>query len=155
MITCEEIKAIYPNCTECSHGSKIVVKENKKEYILQNPSGRKVCKVKIDGCVIPSQDRSKCDFMLIVCSTKDVYLIELKGRDLLHAVAQLRQTLEDFQSEITGKVFARIVLSKVASPKVVEVDPSVVKLRKVLNQYKGNLVYASRVYDKDNVDYQF
>ncbi len=149
IVSCEEVNKSYSDCTSCSNGSKILVEENKKRYILQNSSG--VCKVRIDGCLILAQDRAKCDFMVIICDTKDVYFIELKGRDLLRAVEQLSQTIDYFKSQITGRVFARVVLSKVANPRAIEVDAKIVKLRKLLKQYGGNLAYSSGTYEKDNL----
>ena len=89
--------------------------------------------------------------MIIICNTEDVYFIELKGKDLIRAVEQLFQTIEDFRSEITGKIFARAVVSKVSMPKSIEVDARVIKLRKILRKYGGNFDYSSRLYEKDRV----
>ena len=148
---CKEVQEQYQDCTVCSNGSKIPVEENKRKYVLSNSSSREVCRVRIDGCLIQNQDRAKCDFMIIICNTEDVYFIELKGKDLIRAVEQLFQTIEDFRSEITGKIFARAVVSKVSMPKSIEVDARVIKLRKILRKYGGNFDYSSRLYEKDRV----
>ncbi|NEQ71180.1 MAG: hypothetical protein F6K21_38005 [Symploca sp. SIO2D2] len=117
----------------------------------------------VDGCLIQSQGKAKCDYIIIVCNTQkqedssnreffdNVYFVELKGRDFLHAVDQLTQTINDFKSQVNGKLFARIVLSKVSKPEVIKVDAKVVRLKKILKQYGGNLEYKSKVYDTDNV----
>ncbi|NER21632.1 MAG: hypothetical protein F6J86_14165 [Symploca sp. SIO1B1] len=88
----------------------------------------------VDGCLIQSQGKAKCDYIIIVCNTQkqedssnrefcdNVYFVELKGRDFLHAVDQLTQTINDFKSQVNGKLFARIVLSKVSKPEVIKVD---------------------------------
>ena len=72
-------------------------------------------------------------------------------KDLICAVEQLTQTIENFNSQITGKVFARVVLSKVPSPKSIEVNPGVIKLRKLLKKYSENFAYSSRQYEKDTI----
>ncbi|MGK7897287.1 MAG: hypothetical protein AB4372_27630 [Xenococcus sp. (in: cyanobacteria)] len=151
VLNCEEIKRNYPDCVTCTSNSKVQVAENKRKYILQNPSRKEVCRVRVDGCLISSEDRRKCDFMIIVCPTKDVYLIELKGNKLLDAIEQLSQTLSYFNSQFLGKIYARIVLSKVQQPKAMETDGRVVKFKKRLKKTGGDLIYSSRVYEGDSV----
>lgn len=70
---------------------------------------------------------------------------------MLHAIDQLSQTIDYFKTQFEGKVFVRIILRKVAKPKVIEADARVVKLRKVLRRYGGDLDYSSTVYEKDAV----
>ena len=159
--TCQDFQENYRDCTNCSEGKLVVAEENKRKYILQNPYQKKVCKVRIDGCVIPSQSQRKCDYLMIVCESKlaneqesDIYFIELKGRDLISAVEQLTQTIKYFQTEkykITGKVFARAVLSKVVNPKSIEVDSRVIALRKLLKKLDGDFAYGSVQFEKDRI----
>ena len=158
---CQHFQENYRDCTNCSEGKLVVAEENKRKYILQNPSKKKICKVRIDGCVIPSQSQRKCDYLMIVCESKsaneqesDIYFIELKGRDLISAVEQLTQTIAYFQAEkykFTGKVFARVVLSKVADPKSIEVDSRVIALRKLMKKLGGNFDYGSVQFEKDRI----
>lgn len=164
--SCQEFEENYPDCTRCSCGKHIIAEENRRKYILQNPSGKRICKIRVDNCVIKSQDQRKCDYLAIVCPSEDnaetesenqngsdLYFIELKGKDLLGAIAQLTQTIEYFQSEfkITGKVFARAILSKVVVPKNIETDARVVKLRKLVKKYQGDFKYGSIQYDNDKI----
>lgn len=159
--TCQNFQENYQACTKCSEGKLVVAEENKRKYILQNPYQKKVCKVRIDGCVIPSPSQRKCDYLIIVCESKlaneqesDIYFIELKGRDLISAVEQLTQTIKYFQTEkykITGKVFARLVLSKVVNPKSIEVDSRVIALRKLMKKLGGNFDYGSVQFEKDYI----
>ncbi|MFZ4555350.1 MAG: hypothetical protein ACOYN8_03080 [Pseudanabaena sp.] len=158
---CQDFQENYRDCTNCSEGKLVVAEENKRKYILQNPSKKKICKVRIDGCVIPSQSQRKCDYLMIVCESKsvneqasDIYFIELKGRDLISAVEQLTQTIEYFKAkkyQFTGKVFARVVLSKVADPKSIEVDSRVIALRKLMKKLGGNFDYGSVQFEKDRI----
>ncbi|WP_271254159.1 hypothetical protein [Pseudanabaena sp. Chao 1811] len=153
-LNCQEFQENYRDCTECAEGKRLVVEENKRKYILQNPSKKKVCKIRIDDCVISSQTRRKCDYLMIVCELEYMYFIELKGKDLISAVEQLTETVKYFQSEcheIKGRVFARAVLSKVPMPKSIESDSRVVALRKLLKKLGGDFAYGSVQFENDNI----
>jgi hypothetical protein len=153
-LNCHEFQQNYGDCTDCSEGKRIVAEENKRKYILQNPSKKKVCKIRIDGCVISSQTKRKCDYLIIVCELEYMYFIELKGKDLISAVEQLTETVKHFQSEcneVKGKIFARVVLSKVPMPKSIEADSRVVALRKLLKKLGGDFAYSSVQFENDNI----
>ncbi|NMF57511.1 hypothetical protein [Pseudanabaena yagii] len=84
----------------------------------------------------------------------DLYFIELKGRDLISAVEQLTQTIKYFQTErykITGKVFARAVVSRVVNPKSIEVDSRVIALRKLMKKLGGDFAYGSVQFERDRI----
>ncbi|GAB4294848.1 MAG: hypothetical protein Fur0025_31680 [Oscillatoriaceae cyanobacterium] len=160
--SCQEFEDNYPKCTVCQTGKLIVVEENKRKYILNNKAQKKICKITIDGGVIDSQTQSKCDYMMVVCQGDKVskntdlgeivYLIELKGKDLIKAVDQLTLTMTYFDYENNTQVFARAVVSKVTEPKSsIDTDSRVVKLRKLLKKYGGDFAYGSVQYDKDEV----
>lgn len=164
-LNCQEFQEKYSSCTVCKQDTEIPTydpKNKKIKYILQNPSRRKVCKVEIDNCVITSQSQRKCDYLMIVCETKDssqpesvdLYFIELKGRDLMSAVEQLTETIKYFQAEkykFTGKVFARAVLSKVPMPKAIESDSKVLALRKLLKKLGGDFAYGAVRFENDRI----
>lgn len=153
-LNCQWFQENHADCTDCSDGKHIVVEENKKKYVLQNPSKQKICKIRIDGCVIYSKTQRKCDYLIIVCESEHKYFIELKGRDLISAVEQLTETIKYFQSECyqsNGKVFARVVLSKVPMPKTIELDARVVALRKLLKKSGGDFAYGSVQLEKDRI----
>ncbi|MCT7967755.1 hypothetical protein NG799_15540 [Laspinema sp. D1] len=159
--TCQEFEKHYPDCTSCSEDKRLKAGENGRKYILNNLSQRRVCKVRVDDCVITSQEECKCDYLFIVCSPEQVedenfkpseqlYFIELKGKDLIHAVEQLTQTIEHFKPPMNhGQVFGQVVLSKSPSVKSIENDAKVVRLKKLLRKYQGNFEYGSRQYEKD------
>ena len=153
-LNCQEFQENYSDCTDCSEGKYIVAEENKKKYVLQNPSKKKICKIRIDSCVISSKTQRKCDYLMIVCESENKYFIELKGRDLISAVEQLAETIKYFQAkcyESNGKVFARVVLSKVPMPKTIELDSRVVALRKLLKKLGGDFAYGSVQFEKDRI----
>lgn len=86
--------------SDCVHERKdkvisLVDKGNPKcKMFFENPNGRIVKEVRIDGCVISSAEELKCDFMLIVPdATISEHFIELKGSDVDHALKQLRATI--------------------------------------------------------------
>jgi hypothetical protein len=67
-------------------------KENGKEISIRKPARLTVCRVKIDDCLITSQDSNKCDYFFRVCETEVNILVELKGLKILRAVDQIVQT---------------------------------------------------------------
>ncbi len=160
--SCQYFQDEHSDWTECHTGKQIVAEENKIKYILKNPSKKKICKIRIDKGVIDSETKSKCDYMIVVCQGNKVsknaelgeivYLIELKGKDLIKAVEQLTQTMTYFDFESNSQVFARAVVSKVTEPKSsIDIDSRVVKLRKMLKKYCGDFAYGSVLYDQDIV----
>lgn len=161
--SCKDFQEKYPDCTDCSNGKKITVQENKRKYILNNSSGKQVCRIKIDGCVIDEQNQRKCDYLIIASKTEDLdkdnnidyrenlFFVELKGKDLIGDVEQLTQTIEYFKPQIIGKIFARIVLSRVPNPRSIETDARVKKLKDILKKYDGNLTYSSIQYENDKI----
>lgn len=161
--SCQYFQENYPECTVCSQGNKITVKENNRKYILNNLSVKQVCKIRIDGCVIDNKNQRKCDYLIIACKSEmvingnnitfeeEMYFVELKGKDLIGAIEQLIQTIEYFQTQITGKVFARVVLSRSPNPRSIETDSRVKKLKDILRKSGGNFDYSSTQYDKDRI----
>jgi hypothetical protein len=152
-LSCEEFEKNYPKCTTCSQGKLVTVEENKRKYIFRNTSSKRICKIQIDGCAISNSSSKKCDYLIVVCEPQggDLYFIELKGKDLIRAVEQLTETIQHFKSEIAGKVFARVVVSRVLIPKTLETDARVKRLRSLLKKYSGNFDYKSKQYDKDKI----
>jgi hypothetical protein len=148
---CKTLQEKHPKCVACHSEKEMVVKEKGKRYVLKNPNRKKVCRVRVDNCLIVSQSEKKCDFLILTCdpdSPKDIYLIELKGSSLIEAIEQLNKTIEYFKPYISGRVFARIVVSKAPSPELR--SPKLLKLKKLLrDQYGGGLAYGTREYSKD------
>ena len=94
------------------HQKIITSQENGRKHIAYNTDGRyEVRHYKLDGNIIKNE--RCCDYLLVNDSCKHVYYIELKGRDISHAVEQIeagehlcRDFLKDYIS------FYRIVASK-------------------------------------------
>ncbi|MCC2644975.1 MAG: hypothetical protein K0R94_753 [Burkholderiales bacterium] len=94
-------------CTTSSHSCE----ENKRRFEINSTleERKNLRKIKVDGCVYNSSHIEKrCDYIFIF---KEIFscFIELKGKDIKHAVAQLETSLQNF--EVTGKKHAFIVAS--------------------------------------------
>lgn len=88
----------YAKCSVESTNSKIVVKENKSRFEVDNPNRLSVSKVQVDGCLI-ADNLEKCDWIISISSeNKRALYIELKGCDIDKALKQLKSTLEHTQS---------------------------------------------------------
>ncbi len=98
--------------SECeAHAPKIVSQEKGRKHIANNVERACVTHYRIDGVVI--KQGNKCDYLLINEDTKDAYLIELKGRDLIGAAQQLEATEIALKTQLLSySIKYRIVASK-------------------------------------------
>lgn len=74
----------------------LVVKERKCKCIFSNPNQHLLTKIKVDGCQIT--EGIKCDY-LILDHCNNEYFVELKGKDLAHAVEQLEATIQQLSDK--------------------------------------------------------
>lgn len=79
-----------PNC--CSE-SKVAAENGKRFEIVSNED---FTKVRIDGCLIASQNTEKCDFGFIRHSNQEFYFVELKGKEIQKAYNQIIATIQNF-----------------------------------------------------------
>lgn len=83
----------YEACTTITNDPRIVVKENKSRFEVENKSRSEAKKVKVDGCLIGG-DVEKCDWIISFDSpVKRAMFIELKGCNFEKALSQLKSTL--------------------------------------------------------------
>lgn len=73
----------------------LVVKENKCKCVFSNPNQHLLTKIKVDGCQIT--DGIRCDY-LILDHCHNEYFVELKGKDLPHAVEQLEASIQQLSA---------------------------------------------------------
>ena len=125
-------------CLEFSDNRSLVKVEEKRSSILfENVSEKKVSLYNIDGCIIKSGQR--CDKMLLIDDFSECHLIELKGRDVEHAMDQISATIS------TNKVFLSefqqlngwIISTKVSTPAIRSTKMQ--KLKKLLKVTGGEL----------------
>lgn len=135
------------NCKAFSDSRPLVpIRENKRTYLARNPDRKTICHYKIDGCLI--KDGIRCDDLLLVPGDQKSLFIELKGKDLLHAVDQIDRSISLLGASLNQfQIHARIILSKTNTPDLR--NTRLIKLRKKLVQSGGNLIYRSRSFEEN------
>lgn len=80
-------------CEEVSKNSKIVFKDKKqpRKLLLINTELVENVKIRVDGCLL-NGNFEKCDY-LNIAKNIEMY-IELKGKDINHAAAQITNTIK-------------------------------------------------------------
>jgi hypothetical protein len=126
----------------CDARSEIVIEEGGKKYIGLNPQEKRFALYRVDDGLIKGM-MSKCDYLLIECSSNGFYLIELKGSDLKHAATQIISTIKWLLPKIVGekRIYARIVLTKVTS--VALKSTEYISLQKLVKEHGGDLKQKS------------
>lgn len=81
-------------CVENVDHSRVLVSEKGRAATILNPERSIVRRILIDNCLITMGPR--CDWVISVKDRLDI-LIELKGKDVSHAVDQLAATLAIWQ----------------------------------------------------------
>lgn len=118
------------------------------KYLYRNNSLDELTKYQIDGCLI-LDDSSKCDYLLMNCTKKIAYFIELKGSDLIKAIEQIDQTVDRLSKDIEDyTIEARIVLTRVNTIDLK--NSKLIRLEKKLRKYKGKLIKKSKLLTEIN-----
>ena len=123
--------------------STIVVSDSPStKYIGDNPDKKHFSLFRVDGHIISSANKLKCDYLLIRCADSHCFFIELKGSDLAHASNQILESIKQLKASLTGHVLnARIVLTKTPSPSLR--SSSYLKLKQVIEDKEGTLMQKS------------
>jgi RNase adaptor protein for sRNA GlmZ degradation len=115
MNNCKDlISALGASGMKDCFSNSTVAEENGKKFTLINPSRKKICKVKVDGCLIKAQTARKCDYMFEVSGKPNkYYLVELKGGDVVTAVDQIISTYSQVNAKIksASNTYKGIVVS--------------------------------------------
>ncbi len=134
----------YINRHDCS--KEVVLREpgENRTYKLHNKTGKEIVVYKIDGGLISNDDVLKCDNGIY---TEDnlLFLIELKGADLNHALDQINSTIDILIKRPSIKVKrlnARIVLSRVSVPRITASKEN--KLKQLLHKSYGGGDYKKQ-----------
>jgi len=91
----------------------------------------------VDNCLITSGCR--CDFLLVNSEEKRAYFIELKGRDLVHAIEQIDATINQYLMDLNGfSINARVVLTKVNTTDILSTQ--FIKLERRLKKLNGSFL---------------
>ena len=129
----------------CERNAREIVSRDKKNsqyHKAINSSGSEVSHYQIDGVVIKNGNR--CDFLLINETSKNAYLIELKGSDLTKAARQLEATANALHAELAQyQLQYRIIANKC---KTQEIQSSA--YRKYMIRWKSRLVQKTGVMEE-------
>lgn len=81
------------SCTVKNSNSKIKVEENKRKAIFLNPERENFTVTEVDGCLIP-RGQTAADYLVVKPRVASI-LVELKGRNVERACAQLFSTIDN------------------------------------------------------------
>lgn len=88
------------SCRTNSSQKIFTFEENKSKLTLENVDQVDSVKIIVDGCEI-NDNSIRCDYMLLA-KEKEFY-IELKGQDLMHAVAQIKSTIKQLSPDLRAR----------------------------------------------------
>ncbi len=111
-MTCEDLRTILKANAACFSNSSSAI-ENGKKFIINNISGKTICRIHVDNCLIVDQNIKKCDFLFNIEEDGKYYLAELKGVDVDTAIKQIESTFEYLNREIksTPQNYTGIIVS--------------------------------------------
>lgn len=98
-------------CVRNTTDSVIKFEERRSVARFHNPERRAYKRVQVDGCALTEGE--KCDNMLCSEDEHEERYVELKGSDVLHAIDQLRTTIQKL-GEYDGNRSSYVVCTKVA-----------------------------------------
>ena len=129
---------------DCSKEVSLREPGENRTYKLHNKSGKEIVVYKVDGGLINDENVLKCDNG-IYTENDWLFLIELKGADLNHALNQINNTIDILLKRPNKKVKklnARIVLSKVSIPRISASKEN--KLKQLLHKSYGGGNYKKQ-----------
>lgn len=91
----------------------IVFDENRRRIEFQNPSQKTVRKIALDDESLPEDFGLRCDGILVCPSVtpNHEHYVELKGSDIGHAVAQLRNSIQKLSRDVARQPKSCYVIS--------------------------------------------
>lgn len=87
-------------CKKETTDTCLTVEEHKRKCVFLNPERCPLTLIHVDGCQIT--EGARCDY-LVLDHLRNEYFIELKGKDLPHAVEQLEASIRQLSS-VNAKV---------------------------------------------------
>ena len=95
---------IPPECEEQARGEKVVCAERGRKITFLKPATRTVVKWRIDGCAALRRSLGRnlklCDYLVVDWRSEEHY-VELKGRNVEHALEQLGSTVKALRQAAT------------------------------------------------------
>lgn len=120
--------------------SKIVLEENCRKIIFENPCMVDYKKVHIDGVVIKEGER--CDYLLTSADECEEYFVELKGKDVIKACSQLKMTIKNV-GQYTGNRKSFIICTHVPPATTTEIQK---QKKEFFNKFSSTLTIKSREF---------
>jgi hypothetical protein len=105
---------VKDKCKEYTTVSRVQVSERCRKATFLNPDNFQYLKVRVDNCIV--ENATAADWLISKEGIGDV-IVELKGRNVEHAVKQINATAELWTGEglRTGKLAALIVATQYPS----------------------------------------
>lgn len=130
----------------------VVFSENGRDYRGRNPHRKVISRYRIDGGAICDDTKKRCDSACEIPATgparPSLYLIELKGKDLIHACEQLLDTMQHLAADLSGKtIHGRIVLSRVPAPDLRSTN--YMRCDQALRKRGGTLKQQAKILEED------
>ncbi len=139
-----EFNCAYKRCATTKNAPIISVKEQKSKFIIKNPAKKKTLQVKVDGC-LPIAG-AKCDYLFEIGALQAVYYVELKGKNIKHALEQLLGTLSERFIDKKHRGYQKYCV--VVSSRVPRMDPTIQKLKKQCRKNKkADLTIRNKQYE--------
>lgn len=102
---CEKLR-IALNASEKCFDHLLSCEEKGQKFKIQLPkkSTETFCRVKVDGCLVSDHSSSeRCDFMFWRCDKEEIYFVELKGKEVKKASAQIKSTIDFLRPKLKLK----------------------------------------------------
>lgn len=122
----------------------IISKENDRVHKAYNVNKSKVFHYKFDGDIICDSNIRKCDFLIENETKKDIYLIELKGSDLTHAISQIDSSINILKNKIVNYNIKIRIICHSRSHQINSND-----VRKFKEKYKGKYVIKNKSFEEN------
>ncbi|MBF0465712.1 MAG: hypothetical protein HQK88_12145 [Nitrospirae bacterium] len=145
----QECEVEYKCVEQSGTDPEFIASEKKSSFIIKNVSGKDICKVKIDKCVIADHNK-KPDFLIINNDDKILYIIELKGTNFRRGIQQILTLIYLYENKRFFKeanvVNSYIVVSELGA-NVPDVDAIARKdIRDKMGELNGKFRYAKGTF---------
>ena len=158
-MSCNPFKSINAEWDRDFQRAKISFKDSgaPSQYQASNPDAKHFNLFRVDGYLINTATKGKCDFLLIEfrrhqdkkhdCVPLHSYFIELKGSDLRKANAQILQSIKDLHPAVGSSMpHARIVSNRINTLELN--SPEERQLKTYLKRLKGAHLYIKNSVEK-------
>ena len=148
-MSCTDLRETLNGNAECFSNASSA-SENGKKFILKNVSGKSICRVRVDDCLITDQKSKKCDFLFNIKENSRYFLVELKGVDLDTAVKQIESTFDHVNQKIKQPpvnyigIIVSSAVPRASTLKFQNLQDKLYRAKKLLVKRKS-LVYEEKV----------